>query len=106
VSRRYLEPLIAAGAQCVVLGCTHFPLLQGVIEAEARALAGAFVPIVDSARATADDVASFLAERDQGSQRTRRGSLELMVTDLPKSFSVVAERFLGEPLGDVTQIDL
>jgi glutamate racemase len=106
VSRRYLEPLIGAGAQCVVLGCTHFPLLQGVIEAEAALLAGASVPIVDSARATADDVASFLAERDRGSQRTRRGSLELMVTDLPKSFGVVAERFLGEPLGDVKQIDL
>jgi glutamate racemase len=54
VSRRYLEPLIGAGAQCVVLGCTHFPLLQGVIEAEAALLAGASVPIVDSARATAD----------------------------------------------------
>lgn len=106
VSRRYLEPLIGAGAQCVVLGCTHFPLLQGVIEAEARLLAGHPVPVVDSARATAEDVATFLAERDQGAQRTRRGSLELMVTDLPKSFSTVAERFLGEPIGEVKQIDL
>jgi glutamate racemase len=106
VSRRYVEPLIGAGARCVVLGCTHFPLLQGVIEAEAAALAGGPVPVVDSARATADDVASFLEERDRGSQRTRRGSLELMVTDLPKSFSTVAERFLGEPIGDVKQIDL
>ncbi|MDI3285703.1 glutamate racemase [Polyangium sp. 15x6] len=106
VSQRYLEPLVRAGARCVVLGCTHFPLFQRVIEAEAASLAGAPIPIVDSASATADDVAAFLAERGQRTTRSGRGKLELFVTDLPKSFSVVAERFLGEPLGDVHQIDL
>ncbi|MDI1433583.1 glutamate racemase [Polyangium sorediatum] len=106
VSQRYLEPLVRAGARCVVLGCTHFPLLQHVIEAEAALLAGKPIPIVDSASATADDVSAFLAERGQHTSRTSRGKLELFVTDLPKSFSTVAERFLGEPLGDVHQIDL
>lgn len=106
VSQRYLEPLVRAGARCVVLGCTHFPLLQRVIEAEAASLAGAPIPIVDSASATADDVSAFLAERGQRTTRSARGKLELFVTDLPKSFSTVAERFLGEPLGDVHQIDL
>lgn len=106
VSRRYVEPLVQAGARCIVLGCTHFPLLRAPIEAEAASLAGAPLPIVDSASATADDVSAFLAERGQLSRRTRRGNLELFVTDLPKSFSTVAERFLGEPIGDVHQIDL
>ncbi|MDC3956534.1 glutamate racemase [Polyangium jinanense] len=106
VSQRYLEPLVRAGVRCVVLGCTHFPLLQRVIEAEAASLAGAPIPIVDSASATADDVAAFLTERGQRTTRSGRGKLELFVTDLPKSFSTVAERFLGEPLGDVHQIDL
>ncbi|MDI1449197.1 glutamate racemase [Polyangium sp. 6x1] len=106
VSQRYLEPLVRAGARCVVLGCTHFPLLQQVIEAEATSLAGRPIPIVDSASATADDVSAFLTERGQRTTRTARGKLELFVTDLPKSFSTVAERFLGEPLGDVHQIDL
>jgi glutamate racemase len=106
VARRYLEPLIGAGARSVVLGCTHFPLLQGVIEAEVTALSGEAVPVVDSARATAEDVASFLSERGQAARRERRGTLELFVTDLPKSFSTVAERFLGEAAGEVRQIDL
>jgi hypothetical protein len=30
----------------------------------------------------------------------------LLVTDLPKSFATVAERFLGEPVGHVEQVDL
>lgn len=106
VARRYLEPLIAAGVRCVVLGCTHFPLLQKVIEAEAAALAGHAVPVVDSASATAEEVASFLAERSLAAARERRGALELLVTDLPKSFSAVASRFLGEPVEGVRQIDL
>jgi glutamate racemase len=110
VARRYLEPLIEAGARSIVLGCTHFPLLRSAIEAEATSLAGGPVPIVDSAAATADEVAAFLAERGQATSRGGVGKLSLLVTDLPKSFSAVAARFLGEPVGadgeGVEQIDL
>ena len=105
-ARRYLTPLIEAGTRCIVLGCTHFPLLHGVIEAEARDLAREEVTIIDSASATADEVAAFLMERGQATTRSHRGELELLVTDLPKSFTDVAARFLGEPVTTVTQIDL
>jgi glutamate racemase len=106
VARRYLAPVVAAGARCMVLGCTHYPLLREAIEAEAEALAGGPVAIVDSAAATAEEVAGFLAERGQAATRERRGSLDLLVTDLPKSFASVAERFLGEAVEHVEQIDL
>ncbi|AKT38909.1 glutamate racemase [Chondromyces crocatus] len=105
-ARRYLEPLIAAQVRAVVLGCTHFPLLQGAIEAEAAALAGHPIPVVDSASATAEEVATFLTERGLATARTERGRLHLMVTDRPRSFSDVAARFLGEPAEDVELIDL
>jgi glutamate racemase len=104
--RRYLEPLLARGAGVVVLGCTHYPLLQEVIEREAAAIAGRPVRIVDSAHATADAVAAFLAERDAAADGPGPGRLELMVTDLPKSFADVARRFLGASVPEVTQIDL
>lgn len=106
VARRYLAPLVAAGAQTIVLGCTHFPLLREAIDAEATALAGHPLAIVDSALATADEAAAFLAERGLRSPSSGRGTLELLVTDLPKSFASVASRFLGEAVGDVQQIDL
>jgi glutamate racemase len=106
VVRRYLEPVIAAGARAIVLGCTHYPLLREVIQEEADALAGEPVSIVDSADATADEVASFLEERGSLARRERAGSLELLVTDLPRSFASVAARFLGEPIEHVHQIDL
>ncbi len=40
VVRRYVEPLIAAGASVIVLGCTHFPLLKGLIAEAAAEFAG------------------------------------------------------------------
>lgn len=104
--RRYLEPLITSGARAVVLGCTHFPLLKATIEQEAAALAGAPIPIVDSASACAAEVGTFLAERGLTRSGTAEGSLELLVTDLPKSFASVASRFLGREVNDVHPIDL
>lgn len=106
VAQRYLEPLVSKGARCVVLGCTHFPLLRRPIEEELAALAGEPLTIVDSAHATADDVAAFLKERELTTTRDQRGKLDLLVTDVPKSFRDVASRFLGEAVEEVHQIDL
>ena len=104
-ARRYLEPLAAAGVDVVVLGCTHYPLLFEVIEAEARALMGEGVTIIDSARTVAGEVASFLESRGLARQ-SLGGRIDLLVTDLPKSFDQVASRFLGEEVAGATQIDL
>jgi len=104
--RRYLEPILARGASVIVLGCTHYPLLRAVIEREAEALAGRPVRIVDSAHATAEDVGAFLKSRDLLAVGQERGELELLVTDLPKTFADVARRFLGESVPRVKQIDL
>ena len=62
--------------------------------------------MVDSASACAAEVATFLAERGLARTRPEEGSLELLVTDLPKSFATVASRFLGRPVTDVHPIDL
>lgn len=106
VVRRYLEPLLETGARVLVLGCTHYPLLFETIQAEANRIAGEPVRLVDGALATAEAVAAFLTERGELSQSRERGALELLVTDMPKSFSAAAERFLGEELPVVRQIDL
>ena len=104
--RRYLEPLITRGARTIVLGCTHFPLLRSTIESEALDLAGEPVSVVDSAEAVAAELDVFLAERSLAASKTTGGALELLVTDLPKSFAEVASRFLGEETGHVDVVDL
>jgi glutamate racemase len=106
---RYVTPLIRAGAGVIVLGCTHYPLLRNVIERVAARVAGRDVPVVDSAEATAREVLELqqsgrLPPAVHATPADRR--LELLVTDLPNSFSSAAERFLGADAPEASQIDL
>ncbi len=105
-AERYLRPLVDEGARVVVLGCTHYPLLLPVIQAEATRLAGAPVAVIDTGAAVAREVRAFLTDRGRRTDGTTRGALELLVTDLPKTFAEVGARFLGEDVGEVRQIDL
>jgi glutamate racemase len=108
VVRRYLAPLVRAGVDALVLGCTHYPLLHEAIAEELSAASGAPLPVVDSAAATAEELSELLAARDLGARRSAPGRLRLLVTDVPKRFSDVASRFLGRELSDldVEAIDL
>jgi len=106
--RKYVEPLILAGAGALVLGCTHYPLLAPLITAVARDVAGAEVPVVDSARATAEAVGELGGESRIAlrAATATAGRLEVLVTDLPESFAAAARRFLGADLPDAELIDL
>jgi glutamate racemase len=104
--RRYLEPFAAANVDVVILGCTHYPLLRPTIDAEVHRLLGPLARVVDSAHAVASEAKDFLTERALARRTEDGGSLELFVTDVPKSFADVASRFLGHALPEVESIDL
>ena len=108
--RRYVEPLMLAGASVIVLGCTHYPLLYGIIAEVAAEIAGEPVPVVDSATATADVVAAMLGAGripPALAGRELEVPLELLVTDRPAGFRAVASRFLGDyATPEVVQIDI
>ena len=57
--RASLQPLLDAGADRIVLGCTHYPFLRPVIEA----IAGPGVQVIDPAPAVARQTVRVLAER-------------------------------------------
>jgi glutamate racemase len=104
--RRYLEPLAKARVDVVVLGCTHYPLLRPTIEGEARARIGPHVSVVDSAQATAMETRRFLEARGLVRPSREEGGVELLVTDVPKSFAEMAARFLGGEVPEVELVDL
>jgi glutamate racemase len=103
--RRYLEPLAKAGVDVIVLGCTHYPLLRPLIEEEARAMMGPSVRVVDSAHATAVELAGVLEARELGTPEPQ-GEIELLVTDRPRSFAEGTARVRGGPPREVHVIDL
>jgi len=104
IVRKYLEALGPRDVDTIVLGCTHYPLLRPVIEAEGRKALGADLAVVDGAEATAATLERILDER--GLRREGEGGMRITVTDLPDRFQEVASRFLGAEAGEVEAIDL
>lgn len=94
---RYLQPVLTAGVDTLILGCTHYPLLQPAL---AR-LAGPDVRLVDSAHNCALAVRGLLNDADLAAPEERVGGLRVALTDSSDSFLRVAERALGLNVGDV-----
>jgi glutamate racemase len=103
VATKYLgDELLGGGVDTLVLGCTHYPLLKGVIQS----VVGPAVRLVDSARATADRVAEVLEERDLIKHERLATERHYLVTDTPNRFIEVGARFLGHSISGARQIDL
>jgi glutamate racemase len=88
VAGRYLRPLLDAGIDTLVLGCTHYPLLVPVLQR----VAGPDVVLVDSAEAVAEMVAGGLADRRLES--THPAAHHFCVTDAGETFQRIARRIL------------
>ena len=89
--QRYLTDVKAARVDTLILGCTHFPLLAPIIQAEL----GSEVTLIDSGRETAALCARELQEADKLARRDG-GTAKFFVSDQPEGFSQVAEIFLGQ----------
>ena len=103
-AKRYLDPVLAgASPDCLVLGCTHFPVLKKTI---AR-ICGPGVTLVDSAETTALATERLLNERGLARADGTR-TLRFLATDAPERFARVGELFLGAKIApdDVELVDL
>ncbi len=94
----YLQPILVAGCDTLVLGCTHYPLLTGVISL----VVGDNVTMVSSAEETAKDVHHALLR----SGLTRPADLPppahaFLATGDPEPFARLGRRFLGPEVDSV-----
>ncbi|MGI8612962.1 MAG: glutamate racemase [Nocardioidaceae bacterium] len=100
VAHDYLDPLRASGIDTLVLGCTHYPLLTGVISY----VMGDGVTLVSSADETAKDLYGLLVghglERDSALDAPRH---QFLTTGSPAEFRELGRRFLGPELEAVDQ---
>jgi glutamate racemase len=98
----YLKGLRDEKVDTLVLGCTHYPLLKGII----GRVMGDDVQLVDSAEETARTVAETLGVKGLLRPAAEVGNHHYFVTDVPAGFVRVGNRFLGGRLGDVYQVNL
>jgi glutamate racemase len=103
IARDYLAPVMEAKVDTLVLGCTHYPLLTGVISY----VMGEGVTLVSSAEETAKDLYRTLVENDL--LRDARGGApthKFLATGDAKAFESLARRFLGPEVTRVEHQDL
>jgi glutamate racemase len=98
VAEIYLEPLIDAGIDTLVLGCTHYPILRGTIEQ----VVGGSVHIVDSAETTAQTVKQALG-RVTGQADPPH---QFLVTDAEERFRRIAGEFLEQEIDHLELVSL
>jgi glutamate racemase len=91
ICRRYLDPLVEAGIDTLVLGCTHYPLLKPMLQR----IVGPETRLVDSAEAVARQVAADLKWLGLLEQGNDPGESHFCVTDAGERFSRIARQFLG-----------
>ncbi|MBA2640402.1 MAG: glutamate racemase [Nocardioidaceae bacterium] len=100
VTHEYLDPLVSADVDTLILGCTHYPLLTGAISYAM----GNSVTLVNSADETAKDVYRVLLrdglERDPALPGPAH---HFLTTGSPAEFRELGRRFLGPVLDDVHQ---
>ena len=94
VAREYLEPLRRAGIDTLILGCTHYPLLEDVI----AGIMGPEVTLVSAGEESAFELKRMLKARGLRADEGRRGETEFYVSDRVEDFERIASVFLQEDL--------
>jgi glutamate racemase len=94
VLHRYLDPMLRAGVDTLVLGCTHYPLLKPAI----RRICGEEVTLVDSAENCALAVASLRT----AAPSAESSGPDVMLTDSSEGFLREAASLLRLTLNSVT----
>ena len=102
VAERYLRDVKGKGIDTLVLGCTHYPLLKGVI----GKVMGDTVTLIDSAIETVREIKETLNRHGAECDIQREPSRLFYVTDSPDRFKLVGERFLGQKIEAIEKIDI
>ncbi|MGE5730370.1 MAG: glutamate racemase [Gemmatimonas sp.] len=97
IAREYLEPLVAADIDTLVLGCTHYPLLKPLL----HEILGPGVRLIDSAEETAAETARTLAAANLAAPSDAEPTYRFVASDDPLQFLQLGQRFLGDTIEGV-----
>ncbi len=94
VAREYLTPLLEAGIDTLILGCTHYPLLADLI----GDICGPDVTLVSAGEESAFELKRMLKAHSLRAEEGHEGSAEFYVSDRVEDFERIASLFLQEDL--------
>jgi glutamate racemase len=101
-AEKYLQEIKHNDIDTLVLGCTHYPLLKGILSQ----VMGGNVNLIDSAIETAGEIRTVLQNLSLLNPSGEGVIREFYVTDSPEKFKTFGERFLGETIEYIKKIKL
>lgn len=102
VAQEYLAPLLERDVDTLILGCTHYPLLSGVISY----LMGDEVTLVSSADECARATYAVLQRQGLLREGGRTPVRRFVTTGSPERFEGLGRRLMGGFVSGVEQVDL
>ncbi|MCL2220110.1 MAG: glutamate racemase [Chitinispirillia bacterium] len=104
VVRHYLYEMVDLGIDCMILGCTHYPILMEVIQSTV----GNRIQLVDSALWTAKEAQNILQamKMTTGDDVNGLQSSKFLVSDITPNFETVAETLLGVHLPGIEKVSV
>ncbi|MGB2579913.1 glutamate racemase [Elusimicrobium simillimum] len=93
VAKEYLKPIKASGADTLILGCTHYPIIKKLL----KRIMGGKVNLIDSAESVSCQVAKMLEAGGQ-LNKSGKGKVIIYASDAPKTFADKASKILGKKI--------
>ena len=102
VAKEYLNPLLNTGIDTLILGCTHYPHLIGVI----KSIVGQAVGLVDPAEEAVADAKKMLKRAGTLKTKAAPAKYQFFVTGSAVHFQDIGSRLLGKPIVRAKQVAL
>ena len=103
VAREYLEPIRGSGIDTLILGCTHYPIIAGII----RDIMGSAVTLIDTGAEAAREAERMLDRLGLKNDSAKPGRCSFYVSDRVQGFAALGSLFLGREIdGEVLHVDV
>lgn len=93
--RQYTAPLLAEGADTIVLGCTHYPFVKKAIQA----IVGKNITLIDTGEAVAKQLKRQLEEKDLLNPSKEKADVQFWTNSTAENSEQVTEKLWGKQVG-------
>lgn len=103
VIKNYLKPMKSKNIDTLIMGCTHYPIIETAIQKEM----GKGVKLINPGKSVSTGLTKYLTENNMLRGNRLKPKMEFYVTDLTDQFVKTAEMFLGkDKISEVTKVDI
>lgn len=106
IADEYMSKLLEFSPDCIILGCTHYPIISSIIKESASRILKKDVELIDSGEEAAIQLKVFLQNNSLLNTIGAGGNIDYYVSDETHNFKQAASIFLGESITNVKKIDI